>query len=277
MPRLPFDDRPIGVFDSGMGGLTVLGALRRVLPAEDFVYLGDTARLPYGTKSAETVVRYALQAARALAAREVKMLVVACNTASAHALAALRQAFPGTPVLGVVEPGAGAAVGATRAGRIAVIATEGTVASGAYVHAIHRLSPKAQVSQQACALFVALVEEGWTGNDVAEATARRYLAPLFDRSAEERPDTLVLGCTHFPVLKPMLRRVLGEAVAIIDSAEATAAAAVAELKRLDLARQGEAAGTERLLATDAAERFRRVARAFAIDGLEIGGVEVVDL
>lgn len=269
------DRRPIGVFDSGMGGLTVLGALRRALPAEDFLYLGDTARLPYGTKSAETVVRYALQAARALLAQQVKMLVVACNTASAHALAALRQAFPETPVLGVVEPGAAAAVAATRSGRIAVIATEGTVASGAYRAAILRLMPAADVQQQPCALFVGLVEEGWIDNEVTEATARRYLEPLFAQAPP--PDALVLGCTHFPVLKPVLRRIAGAQVAIIDSAEATAAIAVAELARLGLASERTRRGGERLLATDAAARFQRVARAFAIAGLEVGAVEVVDL
>ncbi len=269
------DDRPIGVFDSGMGGLTVLGALRQALPHEHFHYLGDTARLPYGTKSAETVVRYALQAARLLVAQGVKMLVVACNTASAHALEALRQAFPEVPVVGVVEPGAGAAVAASRTRRIAVLATEGTVASGAYVEAIHRRDPAALVSQQACAVFVALVEEGWTDGTVAEATARQYLAPLFEATA--RPDTLVLGCTHFPVLKPVLSRLLGPEVAIIDSAAATAAEAAAELDRLGLRSGRGGPGREMLMATDAAARFQRVARAFNIPGLTVDWVEVVDL
>lgn len=269
------DDRPIGVFDSGMGGLTVLGALRQALPHEHFHYLGDTARLPYGTKSADTVVRYALQAARLLVEQDVKMLVVACNTASAHALEALRQAFPQVPVIGVVEPGAGAAVAASRTQRIAVLATEGTVASGAYVEAIRRLQPTAVVTQQACAVFVALVEEGWTDGAVAEATANRYLAPLF--AGEDQPDTLVLGCTHFPVLKPVLGRLLGPTVTIIDSAAATAVQAAAELARLGLTTARGGPGRELLMATDAASRFQRVARAFNIPGLQVDWVEVVDL
>ena len=173
--------RPIGVFDSGVGGLTVLAALRAELPHEQFVYLGDTARLPYGTKSAATVVRYALQAADALVARDVKALVVACNTASAAALPSMRERFGALPVIGVVEPGADAAVAATRSGGIAVIGTEATVRGGAYQRAIAQRRPDATVTVLACQLFVALAEEGWTQGEVARAIAQRYLAPLLRR------------------------------------------------------------------------------------------------
>ena len=199
---LPVAGAPIGVFDSGMGGLTVLAALRSRMPGEDFLYLGDTARLPYGTKSGDTVARYALQAAEALVARGIKALVVACNTASSVALPALRARFPGLPVIGVVDPGAEAAVRATRTGHIAVIATEGTVRGGAYQVAIERLMPGAQVRSAACQVFVALAEEGWTEGPVADAAAESYLRPLLAWSAGEAAsaDVLVLGCTHFPRL-----------------------------------------------------------------------------
>ncbi len=218
----PSSSRPIGVFDSGVGGLTVLRALVAQLPQERFVYLGDTARLPYGTKSAETVVRYALQAAEALVSRGVKALVVACNTASSVALPAMSQRFADLPVIGVVEPGAEAAVAASASGRIAVIGTEATVREGAYQRAIVARRPDAQVLAVSCQLFVALAEEGWTEDAVAQAAARRYLTPLFgERGADAhaaRPDTLVLGCTHFPMLRAVIRAVVGDRIAIVDSA-----------------------------------------------------------
>ena len=209
---MPGDPRPIGVFDSGMGGLTVLRALIARLPHEHFVYLGDTARLPYGTKSAETVQAYALQATRLLIDEGVKMLVIACNTASSVALYLLQEAWEGVPVMGVIEPGARAGAAATRNRRIAVIATEGTVKGGAYARAIQRLLSDAVVVQQPCQVFVALAEEGWTDSPVTHAAADRYLAPLF--SGASAPDTLVLGCTHFPVLAvshPQEHRQLGRA------------------------------------------------------------------
>jgi len=198
---------PIGVFDSGVGGLTVLRALRAALPHEDFVYLGDTARLPYGTKSAQSVIRYSLQCAAALVARKIRCLVVACNTASASSLPALRERYPDLPVIGVIEPGAQAAVEASVSQRIAVIGTEGTISGGAYQAAIHHLNSAAKVSALACSLFVALAEEGWTQGPIAEAVARRYLGMLFT-SAGDGPDTLVLGCTHFPALAQPIRAVL---------------------------------------------------------------------
>ncbi|MGB6389200.1 MAG: glutamate racemase, partial [Methyloceanibacter sp.] len=203
----PNDPRPIGVFDSGMGGLTVLRALAARLPQERFIYLGDTARLPYGTKSAETVTAYALQATRLLTGEGVKMVVVACNTASAVALAPLAEALAPVPVIGVIEPGARAGVAATRNNRIAVIATEGTIKGGAYLRAIQAVRGEVNVVQQPCQVFVALAEEGWTDSPVTIAAAERYLLPLFDEA--EAPDTIVLGCTHFPVLAAAIRQVIG--------------------------------------------------------------------
>jgi glutamate racemase len=266
------------VFDSGVGGLTVLRALARALPHEDFVYLGDTARLPYGTKSPESIRRYALQAAALLRDRGVKCLVVACNTASAVALESLAAGFAPVPVLGVVEPGAAAACAATRSGRIAVVATESTVRGGAYQAAIRRCRPGASVVARACPLFVALAEEGWTDGAVVEAVIHRYLDDLFLAGAGTRPDTLVLGCTHFPVLEPALRRVLGDGVAIVDSAQTTAAALVGVREAAALRRPAEAAGGRiALLATDSAERFARVGGTFLGRPLVPADVEVVDL
>ena len=261
----------IGVFDSGMGGLTVLGALRRALPQADFIYLGDTARLPYGTKSGDTVTQYALQSARALIARNIGLLVIACNTASAVALPALSQAFVPLPVIGVVEPGAEAGVHATRKGHIAVIATESTVRGGAYPRAIHALNPALRVTQAACPLFVALAEEGWTEGEVAIATARRYLDPLFAKA--DRPDTLVLGCTHFPVLRQTIQAAIGPDVTIVDSAETTAARVARSLAQAP----DRPAAAPRFLVTDSPERFARVGRAFLGEPIAADAVELIDL
>jgi glutamate racemase len=268
----------VGVFDSGVGGLTVLRALAHVLPHEDFLYLGDTARLPYGTKSPASIRRYALQAAALLRDRGVKCLVVACNTASAVALDDLAAEFAPVPVLGVIEPGAAAACAATRTNRIAVVATEGTVRGGAYQSAIRRRLPGASVEARACPLFVALAEEGWTEGPVVEAVAHRYLDELFASGAPGRPDTLVLGCTHFPVLAGALREVLGDAVTIVDSAQTTAAALVDVLDRAGLRRPPDSPGGHLLLlATDSAERFARVGGTFLGRQLRPDDVEVVDL
>lgn len=268
----------MGVFDSGVGGLTVLRALARTLPHEDFLYLGDTARLPYGTKSPASIRRYALQAAALLRERGVKCLVVACNTASAVALDDLARDFAPVPVLGVVEPGAAAACAATRTGHIAVVATESTVRGGAYQAAIRRRAATASVVARACPLFVALAEEGWTDGPVVEAVIHRYLDDLFDPATAAPPDTLVLGCTHFPVLAPALRRVLGEGVAIVDSAETTATALVGVLDAAGLRRSADSGGGRIvLLATDSAERFARVGGTFLGRALSPADVEVVDL
>jgi glutamate racemase len=268
----------IGVFDSGVGGLTVLRALRSVLPQERYVYLGDTARLPYGTKSAASVVRYSLQCADALVARGIRCLVVACNTASASALDALRLRYAGIPVIGVIEPGAAAAVSASRTRHIAVIGTEGTIGGGAYQAAIQRLDARVRVTAQACSLFVAVAEEGWVEGAIVEAIARRYLEPIFSggpsRGAGGAPDTLVLGCTHFPVLAATLRTVLPDHVTLVDSA-ATVAAAVT--RELPVAANPSGRGGVTWLATDGAVRFARVSGIFLGDALRPEDIEVIDL
>jgi len=271
------DSRPIGVFDSGMGGLTVLRALAGRLPHERFVYLGDTARLPYGTKSAETVQAYALQATRLLVGEGVKMVVIACNTASAVALYVLQEAWDPVPVIGVIEPGARAGVAATRNKRIAVIATEGTVKGGAYARAIRRLLADADVVQQPCQVFVALAEEGWAETPATLATAAHYLDPLF--SGADAPDTLVLGCTHFPVLAGAIRRTVGEDIALVDSAETTAAAVAEALAKRNLATEAELGSGPpiRFFATDSPERFARVGAIFLGRDIDEASVELVDL
>jgi glutamate racemase len=276
-PDLRTADRPVGVFDSGIGGLTVLRALRTALPQESFIYLGDTARLPYGTKTAATVERYALQAAARLVERDIKCLIIACNTASAAALPAIQDRFPGLAVIGVIEPGAAAACAATRNGRVAVIATEGTVRGGAYQNAIARRRPAIVVTAIATQLFVALAEEGWTDGAVVHSIARRYLAALFESAPpEQRPDTLVLGCTHFPLLARSLRTIVGDGVSIVDSTATTA-----EVCRTRLAHDGllatTAPATLQLLVTDGEERFARVGASFLGAPLDAAQIERVDL
>ncbi|MGC9955172.1 MAG: glutamate racemase [Rhizomicrobium sp.] len=267
------NESPIGIFDSGMGGLTVMRALAERLPDECFLYLGDTARLPYGTKSAETVKRYALQAVHALMARKVKMLVVACNTASVS-LHALQQALRPLPVIGVIEPGACAALAVSPDGPIAVIATEGTVKGGAYVRAI-QAHGQAPVVQQACPLFVPMAEEGLVDGPIAEAVAHRYLDPLM--ATMPRPRALVLGCTHFPVLKDVIARVVGDDVVLVDSAATTAEAVAQLLAERGLARNEKNAESHRFLATDAPDRFARVGEIFLGKAIDPGSVEQVDL
>jgi glutamate racemase len=269
---MPVEQRtPIGVFDSGVGGLTVLSALREALPAEDFIYLGDTARLPYGTKNPETVVRYSMQCTAVLLARGIGCLIVACNTASSCALGALSLRYPSLPVIGVIEPGAQAAVAASVSQHIAVIATEATISGGAYQTAIRRRSAAARVTARACSMFVALAEEGWSSGPVAEAVAHRYLDPIF--SASEAPDTLVLGCTHFPLLTSAIRRVLPAEVRIVDSAATTAAAVRRRISPVPRAGRGRVTW----LATDGAERFARVGSTFFGETLHAEAVEIVDL
>jgi glutamate racemase len=268
--------RPIGVFDSGMGGLTVMRALMARLPNESFVYLGDTARLPYGSKSPDTVTRYAVQCARALTLHKIKLLVVACNTASATALPALTASLSPTPVIGVIEPGAEAAVAAAPQGRIAVIATEGTVKGGAYARAILARNPGAQVTQQPCPLFVALAEEGLTDGAIPELVAHRYLDSLILESAA-RPEALVLGCTHFPALKHTIGKIAGADIRLVDSAETTAAAVERLLSEKNLAHAAGTPAAPRFLATDAPERFARVGEIFLGRKIPLESVEQVDL
>jgi glutamate racemase len=256
---------PIGIFDSGVGGLTVYRALHEHLPNERFVYLGDTARVPYGTKSLATVERYAVENARFLAGHGIKMLVVACNTASALALPAIRAALE-IDVAGVIGPGARSAVAGSTGKRIGVIATESTVRSGAYTAAIQKANPEAEIIERACPLFVALAEEGWSDGEVARTVAETYLSDLRDHV-----DTLVLGCTHYPILREVIQEVVGNDVTLIDSGEATAAEVKLLLQDKDLARLTLPTGAlerhlcddlDHFYVTDAAERFGRVAERF---------------
>ena len=264
-------DAPIGVFDSGVGGLTVLRALMKRLPHERTIYLGDTARVPYGTRSGEVVTRYALLSARHLARHRIKLLVVACNTVSAHSLPALAEALP-IPVLGVIEPGARLAAGRTRGGAIAVLGTPATISSGAYQKALQRLAPLAQVIARPCPLFVPLAEEGWTDGEVPRLVAERYLADLRRAGI----DTAVLGCTHYPLLARTIAEVLGPQVAIIDSAEAVTQSVIDLLAAHGLLRHaGHDASQHRTLCTDVPDRFQAVAERFL--GRPVGQVELVDL
>ncbi len=259
-------DAPIGVFDSGVGGLTVLQSLRRRLPGESSIYLGDTARLPYGPKSPDTVRRYAREAAADLVERGVKLLVVACNTASARALPDLERSLA-IPVVGVVEPGAREAAERSTGGRIGVLGTRGTIESGSYQRAIRALRPEAFVHGVPCPLFVALVEEGWTEGEVAELTARRYLEPVL----AERVDTLVLGCTHYPHLRELLAHVAGPEVTLVEPARATAEEVASRLAELDVEAPEDAVPTHRYFVTDDADRFRGLAARWMgepIDHLE---------
>lgn len=245
----------VGVFDSGLGGLTVVHAIQRALPGLDIVYFGDTARIPYGTKSADTVSRYAREIAAVLLDAGASVLVVACNTASALALPNLPQEVS-VPVLGVLEPGARAAVRTTRRRRIAVLGTRSTVASGAYVRAIHAIDPDVAVQQIACPLFVPLAEEQWLSGPVPEQIVAAYLATLHPDT-----DTVVLGCTHYPLLKPLLERHLGASVTLIDSAEATAGALQCLLAP-DGWRAPAGTGTLHALVSDDPEAFSAASTAF---------------
>jgi len=258
--------RAIGIFDSGVGGLTVFKEIMRRLPEEDLLYLGDTARVPYGTKSPETVRQYALEAGAFLVDQGVKMLVVACNTASAVALPALRERF-NLPVVGVIEPGARCAAN-SKNGRIGVIGTEGTIGSGRYEEAINALLPKAEVFSTACPLLVPLAEEGWAEHPVAQLAVREYLAPLKQNGI----DTLVLGCTHYPLLRKTLQQEVGDGVHLVDSAEETAAT-VADLFREQGLSRPQSGGSRAFFVTDVPTRFVRVGQAFL--GCELTQVKQV--
>ena len=253
------DDRPIGVFDSGVGGLTVFRAVERALPAESLVYLGDTARVPYGTKSPATVARFAKQATRFLRGHRVKMLIVACNTASSVALESLEEQA-GAPVIGVIHPGARRAAELSQTGRIGVIGTRATIDSGAYSAAIRSLREDAEVFSHACPLFVPLAEEGWGADGIAHQVAQRYLEPL----RQARIDTLVLGCTHYPLLTETIGQVMGRSVQLIDSAESTASEVRERLEREPgLAAQPSPDGAKhRFFVTDVPQPFQEVAERF---------------
>lgn len=267
-------DAPIGVFDSGVGGLTVLRALMAQMPAEHFVYLGDTARLPYGTKSGRTVVRYALQAAELFHRARVKCVVIACNTAASVALGELQARFGALPVIGVIEPGAQAACAASHSGHIAVIATERTVREGAYPQAIARRLPQARVVVRAAPLLVALAEEGLDEGPLAALAVQHYLGELF--SASPHPDTLLLGCTHFPLLCAAIEAAVPHGTHIVDSAVTTANAVQAQLRALGRVRSG-GRGAVRFFATDGAERFARIGSHFLARAIAADEVGIVDL
>ena len=265
----------IGIFDSGMGGLTVLRELCAQLPQQTFLYLGDTARLPYGTKSADTIRQYAAQMAALLLEHPIEMLIIACNTATAAALPYLEAQFPHLPILGVVEPGAMAAVQATQNQRILVLATESTVSSGVYERHIHALNPQAHVHSQACGLFVALAEEGFVDNDVAYAAVREYLSPLI---SQDTYDCILLGCTHFPVLADTISTVVGPHINVINSAYATATMVRDVLATLTRNHQHttETAPIQ-FLVTDSPERFQRVGERFLQQPIALSNIQQVDV
>lgn len=262
--------KAIGIFDSGVGGLTVLKEIVRALPQEDTIYLGDTARVPYGTKSPETVTRYARQITAFLVQRDIKLLVVACNTASAVSLDALKETFD-LPIVGVIEPGARRAAAVTRTGKVGVIGTAGTIKSSAYSKAIKRINPEIQVVTRACPLFVPLAEEGWVDNEVARLTAHAYLEGL----REEGVDTLVLGCTHYPLLKGIIADVMGDDVKLVDSAEETAHTVAEILGRQEMLRPEAERGNHHYFVTDVPAGFIRVGNRFL--GGKLGDVYQVNL
>ena len=261
---------PIGIFDSGIGGLTVARAIFEQLPGESTVYFGDTARVPYGPKSPETVRRYSLEILRWLLEQRVKAVVIACNTSTAHALETLQAESP-VPVIGVIEPGAAAAAGVGGERPIGVIGTAGTIASNAYAKAIRRARPDARVEQRACPLFVPLVEEGWFEHPAGELIAREYLAPLTAAGI----GALVLGCTHYPLLKPLLQRVMGPEVRLIDSGEETARVVASAISERGLEAPDGGPGTHRFVVSDDEARFRQVGVRFIGDRL--ARAEVVPL
>lgn len=277
----PTSAAPLGVFDSGLGGLTVVRALRQTLPAESIIYLGDTARVPYGTRSAETVIRYARGCARLLTERGIKALVVACNTVSAVAIELLRAELD-LPVIGVVEPGARTAInaaegiaGAVPAARIGVLGTAGTVASGAYPRAVGQVSTRYEVVAQAAPLLVPLVEEGWLEGEVPRLVIRRYLEPLIAAGVA----VIVLGCTHYPLLAPLIReeaqRLAGRPIAVVDSAAATADAVREWIQQDRILAAPRAAARLELLVTDRPQSFASVASRFLAE--EVPAIELVDL
>lgn len=269
---------PIGIFDSGVGGLTVMREVRRLLPAENLVYLGDTARVPYGNKSHATVTRYSIEDAQFLLARKVKMIVIACNTASAFAATALRKTFPDIPILGMIGPGARAAAAATRNRRIGIIATVGTIGSHAYENRIRSVLAQAgdhrpvEIIGQACPLFVPLVEEGELNSEITRLVARKYLTGL----RESGIDTLVLGCTHYPLLRGVIAETMGPEVRLVDSAESAALETAALLQKRGLLNESpDTPGGESFHVTDAAARFHGIAQTFL--GHDIHQLELAEL
>ncbi len=261
-------NRPIGVFDSGIGGLTVLKEIIRELPHERTIYLGDTARVPYGIRSPETVIRYSFENSKFLSSKDIKLLVVACNTASSISLDAIKNTFS-IPVMGVIEPGAKAAVRATKNKKVGVIGTEATVKSNAYTKAIKAIDESIEVFSLACPLFVPLVEEGWTEGNIATLIAKQYL----DAVKEKRIDTIVLGCTHYPLLKKVIAEVIGEGVRLIDSAVETSHEIKTILEILRLRREQKDKPSREFFVTDSPERFLKVGENFL--GQKIENIEKI--
>ena len=251
------DSRPIGIFDSGVGGLTVVGEMQRILPNEDLIYFGDTARVPYGTKSKETITKFSIENVEFLMEHDVKLVVVACNTASSLSLDFLKRCFK-VPVIGVIEPGAREAVSVTHNNRIGVIGTHATVSSGAYGKAIAKIGPRCSVFTQACPLFVPLVEEGWADKDVTKRVAQIYLHPLKNKSV----DTLILGCTHYPILKKILKKVMGKNVVLVDSAREVANDAKDILNASELLNASKVHGEHRFFVSDEPNRFIKICEKF---------------
>lgn len=265
-------NQPIGVFDSGVGGLTIVRELERRLPHEPIIYFGDTARVPYGPKAPATVLRYAREAADFLLSHNVKMIVVACNTATAHAIEALESELE-IPVVGVVEPGARTAVEASQSGRIGVIGTAGTVASNAYDKAIRALDTNADVFQQPCPLFVPIVEEGWAEHEAARLIAEEYLRPL----QEIEIDVLIMGCTHYPILEPLLSDVLGPTITLVDSAAETAADVEMILDIENMLHEEQNPTQHRVYVSDSPIRFAETSRFFLGNGMhEVHEVQLGD-
>jgi len=271
MHRTPTSQSPIGIFDSGVGGLTVLKAMQKLLPSEQLLYFGDTARVPYGTKSQVTIRRYAEEDTRILLRHQPKMIIVACNTVSALALDVVEKTADPLPVLGVLEAGADTAVEVTRTGRIGVIGTQATISSNAYAYAINQASADSEVFSTACPLFVPLAEEGMLNNEATRLIAREYLAPLL----AEEIDTLVLGCTHYPILRTIIEETAGTGVTIIDSAEAVAARAAALLRNTGMEASGTRATIPHLMVSDLTQKFSSLYRLFM--NATVPDVELVEV
>ncbi len=256
-------ERPVGVFDSGVGGLTVVSQLFRILPQEDIIYFGDTAHLPYGSKSKEAVTRYSLEIADFLRTQKAKIIVVACNTASSFALSSLTENIE-IPVIGVIEPGAQAAIDATRNSKIGIIGTEGTIKSRAFEEALKRIDKNVKVFSRACPLFVPLVEEGWLDEPETSQIAEKYLSPVKD----EGIDTLILGCTHYPLLKELISRIMGQEISLIDTAEATARAVERKLGEKNLLRKGSRKAIYKFFVSDDPDKFLQLGRRFLGKNIE---------
>ncbi len=265
---------PIGIFDSGVGGLTVLKSLIKKLPNEKFIYLGDTARLPYGTKSQNIVIEDSLNACKELIEREIKLLVVACNTASALALKTLQQSFNHIPIVGVLEPGAEAVTEVTQNNHILVVATEATINSSCYQRAIRKINPNAHITAKSCGLFVSLAEEGLVKGEIPEAIVRWYLQPMIYNN-HAKPDALLLGCTHFPILSPAIEKVFGHELVIVDSAKSTADAVSNILKEMGALTPDRQETEVQFLVTDLPERFQRISTYFLGQLANKGNIEVV--